>query len=312
MVKKNSPMRKIKAKPRKASVANSDALDLPAKKAAMMLYNPCGSELVQSVYPGDSGYVNRGSVSYFNGNGVNETAFCMIQKFGNNVAYSVGTATDTTNFTIAFADTQAPLAGFLNSVASKARCLGGCMVVRPGSAPNNATGLIRWGIVPASTVAEGTITNVLQLSRMLSNSCVASQALMQPLEIKWSPGTFDDRYSPTTSIVSDDDTDRNVLIVIGSGFPLTGAAGTAGTGVICTVTGIYEWTPSTAGNTTIDSTTVKPSRCDIGCVLRNLKRKDINWWWSLGRKSLKFAESAALGYYSGGVLGAVSTVKGFL
>lgn len=289
-----------------------DDLDLPAKGAAMMLYDPCSATLVPSVYPGDSGYINRGSVGYQTGNATNETAFCLIQKFGNNVAYSTGALTDTTNFTIAYADTQAPLAGFLNSVATKARCCGGCMVVRPASSPNNATGVIRWGVLPASTLAEGTSTNVAQISRLLTNSVVASQALMQPLEIKWSPGTFDDRYSPTTGITSDDDTDRNILVVVGFGFPLSGAAGTPGTGVITQATAIYEWTPTAAINTNIDSTTVKPSRCDFNCVLRNLKRKDTNWWWSLGKKTLKLAESTAAGYFSGGAIGAYTAIKGFM
>lgn len=300
--------RSIKMRPARrprVRVVDNDSLDEPAENAKRMLMDPCNSRLVPTVYGGDQGYVNRGTSFYGAAQGTNETSFIIIQKFGVNVAYNASFATSSTNFTVGFADTQAPMAAFLNAVASKARCAGACINVRPNASPNNSTGLIKWGVIPASTLAEGTVTNVDNVNRLLNESCSAPQALMQPLEIRWSPGLFDDKYVPTTGVLADDDTDRNILVITGLGFPLTGAAGTNGTGISANVTGIYEWTPAIAQSTSIDSTSVKQSRCDIDCVLRNLKRKNASWWWSLGKKAVE-------GYFTGGPVGAVTKMASFV
>lgn len=288
---------KAKAR-RRAAVPVEDRLDEHAAVAAGMLHDPCGAQLGQTVYPGDTGYISRFNQTFSLGNGAGETAFAIIFKPGNNVMQSVGVATDLTAFNVTFVDTLAPGAGFLNSVASKARCAGACVDLRPLSSPNNATGILRFGVIPASTLVQGDPVTVATINRALTESIVASQALMQPFTVKWSPGTFDDRYSPVTGITSDDDSDRNLIVITGTGFP-------AATGANATVTAIYEWTPNSNTNgAVIDSTNVKSSKCDLACVLRNLKRKDALWWWSLGKKALAGSGRVLMGYYAGGVVGA--------
>jgi hypothetical protein len=126
---------------------------------------------------------------------------------------------------------------------------------------------------------------------------------MQPLDVKWSPGTFDDRYSPTTT--ADDDTDRNVILICATGLP-------AATGLQFRMTAIYEWVPFISLGIVNDSTQVKSSVCDKECILRELKRKDINWWWSLGRKTLKVASAVATSAATAGLPGVMGTVMNFI
>ncbi len=282
-----------------------DTLDDFAVKAAHMYYDPCGSELSQSVYGGDRGYVNRFTTNFNAATAAGETAWISIFKPGVNVNAAGAAVSSNTNITLGFADTQAPGAGFLNSNASKLRCLGACYQIRVNSAPNNTTGMIYYGVIPASTVPDGSITSVNDLFPFLTHSVSASQVAMQPLEVKWSPGLFDDKYCPVTGVTADDDSDRNIIVVVGSGFP-------AATGVNVRATAIYEWTPNRTVNVAVDSTSTKMSKCDFSCVIRNLKRKDAEWWWALGKKTLNGFRQVAQGYYTGGPIGATAAIAKFL
>lgn len=293
-------------KPRKSmnGTAIEDTLDEHAVRAAHMLYDPCGADLAPTVYPGDRGYVSRFSSVFSGAFAAGETVNITVFKVGNNVMWNGSAATSATNIAVGFADTQAPGAGFLNASASKCRAAGACILVRPNASPSTATGTIYYGVVPANAVLNATSVNADSLIPLLTQSVSCSQALMQPLEVKWSPGAFDDRYSPVSGIIGDDDTDRNVIVIVTIGMPAT-------TGLSFRATAIYEWTPA-VNSITVDSTSVAPSKCDFSCVLRNLKRKDPDWWWGLGKKTLRFAKTAVAGYYTGGPIGAATAMAKYL
>jgi hypothetical protein len=131
-----------------------------------------------------------------------------------------------------------------------------------------------------------------------------SQVGVNPLEIKWTPGGFDDRYSPVP-VTSDDDSDRNLLLVITTGLP-------PASGIFVRETAITEWTPVAGLGVVIDSTAAKASVCDKDCVLRALKKADANWWWSLGKKTFRITRNVITGYAVGGVPGAVVAAGKFL
>lgn len=280
-----------------------DSLDDAALQTMKMYQDPCGASLVPTVYPGDRGYVNRFTSSFNGGTGTGETASIVIFKPGVNVMYNGAGATGATAVTVNFADTQAPGAAFLNANATKCRCTGACLQVRPNAAPTDGTGQIYFGVIPASSVLEASTPNANELISLLSNTVTVSQALMEPLEVKWSPGAFDDRYCPTTGVTGDDDSDRNVIVIVSVGLK-------AASGLNFRATGIYEWAPSRT-IATIDSTAISPSRCDFGCILRNLKRKDPEWWWQLGIKALRNTAGVVQGYYTGGPMGAVRKLAAF-
>lgn len=278
-------------------LGGADQLDHDAEKHAMMLYDPCSAQLAQSVYTGDQGYVNRFVSNFTIGSGAGETAFVLVLKPGNGVLYQSGAANGASALTIGFSTVNVPGAGFLGTNASKQRSVAACFAVRPIAAPSSATGTLYYGVVNAQSVALGTITSANQLIDLCTESVSSSQALMAPLEVKWSPGGFDDRYTvPATN--ADDDSDRNVILVVGTGF-------NAATGINVRGVAIQEWIPKVGLGINNDATSTKNSTCDIACVLRNLKRKDTDWWWSLGKSALKITKSMATGYYSGGVVGAI-------
>lgn len=306
MAKMTKAKKKVvrRAGPRKnRPVVAEDTLDEAGMNALKMYSDPCGSTLAPSVYPGDRGYVNRFTSSFNGGTATGEVVSIVVFKPGVNVMYNGAAATGATAVTINFADTQAPGAAFLNANATKLRCVGACLQVRPNASPTDGTGQIYFGVVPASVVAEASTPNANELISLLSNTVTVSQALMEPLEVKWSPGAFDDRYCPSTGVTSDDDTDRNVIVIVSVGLK-------AATGLNYRATGIYEWAPAKS-IAAIDSTAVSPSRCSFSCVLRNLKRKDPEWWWQLGIKALKGSAGVVQGYYTGGPLGAVRKLAAF-
>lgn len=285
-----------KTRPRaRRATADADALDSHAIAAARMLMDPCGADLAPTVYPGDRGYINRfqGIVASAGG-AAGETATIWVVKPGVGVAWNAGAALPTTSITVGLADSQFPGAGVTNTY-SKMRTAGFCSIIRPNTAVNTATGMIYYGNIPATYFTQGRVFSggVSDLLGLLTQSVSCAQAVVSPLEVCWSPGAFDDRYCPISGVTSDDDTDRNALVVVCVGMP-------AATGLNIRNTVIHEWTPG-ENQAVIDSTSVNPSKCDFNCVLRNLKRKDANWWWRLGTRLAHGAISVLGAYTTGGV-----------
>jgi len=299
---KKVPKKKPRARP--PSYDSRALLDSHGAMAARMFYDPCGANLGETVYPGDRGYVSRFVQNISVGLSGGQTVTASIIKPGNNVASFTAGLIGTDNTTVGFGTASMPGAGFQNTTANKFRCAGFCVTARAISAPNTATGTIHFGVVPASAVTNGTITQFNTLISYCTESVAASNTLMAPLDIKWSPGSFDDRYA-TTANAADDDSDRNIIIICTTGFP-------AATGLQLRLTAIYEWTPAISLGIVTDATSVKNSVCDKECVLKVLKSKDPDWWWSLGRKAVKIAGGIAAGAWTGGPVGALGAAVRFM
>lgn len=278
-------------------------LDLPAIKHLNMLVDPCGAELAESVYPGDRGYINRFVLNGVAGVTATHDSWAIIMKPGNGVASYQSVAGAGTASAIGYSNSF-PGTGFAQANASKMRTLAACITVRPIAAPNNATGTIHFGVVNAQTLANGISVSPSILAQYCTDSVSSSQAVINPLEVKWCPGSFDDRYSPPGA-VSDDDSDRNVLLIVGIGFP-------PGTGVQTRMTTILEWAPLAQSGIVADATAVKRSLCDKDCILSKLKAKDPDWWWSLGKKVLRVGKAVATGYGTGGAVGALGAVVRYM
>lgn len=307
MVKKKSMMTKrtmAKNVKRKVKVVDSDSLDQWGVGHAKMLYDPCDSLLEESVYPGDRGYVNRFQAVGTYGTGAGATSWITVIKPGNVCSTNFDNVGSAVNNTLAFSKAAYPGATFYAGTTSKVRAVSFCISVRPIASANNATGTIYFGVVNAQTFKNGTVLTNDTAASFLTNSVSSAQALMNPLEIKWSPGGFDDRYADTPNL-GDDDNDRNVLIVVGTGFP-------AASGVQYRMTAITEWAPAGTFGIIQDATATGRSRNDIHAVTKALKNKDPNWWWSLGRKTLGLTKAVVGGYAAGGAIGALgSAVKFF-
>jgi hypothetical protein len=307
MVKKKTLMTKrnmaSKVK-RKVKILDSDSLDQWGVAHAKMLYDPCDSLLEESVYPGDRGYVNRFQAVGTYGTGAGATSFMTFIKPGNICSTNFDSVTSATTNTLAYSKAAFPGATFLAGTATKARAVAFCISLRPIASANNATGTIYFGVVNANTFRNSIVTSPDTAASFLTNSVSSAQALLNPLEIKWSPGGFDDRYADAAAL-GDDDSDRNILVVVGTGFP-------AASGVQYRMTSITEWAPAGTFGIIQDATAVGRSRNDIHAVTKALKMKDSNWWWSLGTKTLGLAKAVVGGYAAGGAIGALgSAVKFF-
>jgi hypothetical protein len=234
-----------------------DALDAYGAMHARLLNDPCGADLCETVYGGDRGYINRFVTNTVLGTGATDTSFVIAIKFGQSSAYY---ASGAGNFgASAVFGNGVPGAAYLAANSNKVRCAAGCVTIRPNSAPNTSTGSIYYGIVPCSAFPSGANRTVGALAELVSGASIhAAAAIMEPFEVKWSPGGFDTRYAPLFS-TADDDSDRNMLLVVGVGLP-------AGTGITLRTTAVWEWSPIPGGGVAIDATQTTPSSCDIQCA----------------------------------------------
>jgi len=278
-------------------------LDSHAEAHARMLVDPCNSLLEESVYPGDRGYVNRFQATNSYGVGATSTGFIAVIKPGNACSTNTDLAPGTVSVGLAYNLAAYPGAPFISSNASKTRAVSFCISIRPNAAPNTATGTIYFGIVNAAALPNGLALSPNNAIALCSDSVSASQALLNPLEVKWSPGGFDERYSSNT--ISDDDSDRNVLLVVATGLPVA-------SGVNYRMVSIIEWSPQSTLGITNDATSVNRSRNTVQDVTRVLKQKDPAWWWSLGTKVAGAVSATAKGYISGGAVGAIGGLVGFM
>lgn len=298
MVKKLATRKAAARKIKSSSKSVGDDLDSYGVASMKMFDDPCGATLSETIYEGDMGYVNRFVSNFTLGVGATDTAAGLVIRPGVGVAATATAASSGSIMTFNYGDTVMPGAGYLNSVSTKFRCAGFCAIVTPIASPNNSTGTISVGNIPQSSIPQSSSFSADTVNLNLNEKLSSSQALIAPFQVKWQPGLFDDKYCGSVAVLSDDDTDRNALCIIMTGFP-------AGSGVNVRLVGIYEWTPIATTGIVIDSTAIKRSRCNLACVLRNLKRKSPTWWFELGR-------AAVGGYIQNGVMGAAAKSIKFL
>lgn len=295
---KRAAMRLV-ANSQRASLRNPMNIDQAALAHARLLADPCGADLEPTVFPGDRGYINRFVRNSVAGGSVGATSFIYIVKPGNALGHVSDNTSSSAGQLIAFGNGNFPGNSFFSTNAAKQRCAAFCATIRPIAAPNTATGTIHFGIVSAAALLNGATISADTAVGYCTESVSASQALMAPLDVKWVPGSFDDRYCPQG--VTDDDSDRNVLLVVGTGFPST-------SGVQIRETAVIEWSPKTGLGIAIDATSTKESACDKECVIKYLNSKDKDWWWNLGKKALNITKGVTTGYFSGGVVGAIGSL----
>lgn len=269
-----------------------DDLDSYGLAALKMYDDPCGATLSETIYEGDQGFVNRfvSNFSFITGGG--QTSGLCIVRPSIGVASLSAAATATDSQTVTYGDSVMPGAAFLNNNAGKIRCAGFCAIITPQSAPNTATGQIAVGVVPANVFAQASTYTADQVSSYLTEKASASQALVNPYQVKWCPGVMDDRYVSATGVTGDDDNDRNAIAIAITGLP-------PATGVNVRLVGIYEWSAVSNIGIAMDATATKRSRCNLACVIRNLKRKSPTWWVELGK-------TVGRGYLDAGLSGAAA------
>lgn len=302
MVKKNNnpppPKKQRTKRVQKPQLTRTPQLDLMALKHAHMLYDPCNSDLSESTYPGDRGYVNRFTANNGTPTLAGHTGFVLIFKPGNALGHISSFTDPAANITIAFGNGNYPGNAFYSTNCAKQRAVAFCVSLQHLASATNVSGFIDFGVISAAQLPNAAVMSPNQIAGLLTNKVTAMSTLTQTLEVKWCPGSFDDRYCPQG--VTDDDSDRNVVVIVGRNL-----AASVGTGF--KVTAITEWAPKVGLEVALDATSVKESECDKDCVIKYLNSRDKDWWWELGAKTLKFATRALKGYARGGFLGAAAS-----
>jgi hypothetical protein len=284
--------RKIKRVANRAvSVAKGFAgLDDNAKKAAMMLMDPCNAALEPGCYRGDQGFKARfvangslltsattvaGAVAFV----PNSTQFYTIDW---TAALPATAWTDNSTF-------YSPGRTFINANASGVRSLGACVSLAPLSSNLATAGVVYSGVVPVSSLGLSSTWTPPQLAQLLPN--FGKVTIDGPMECKYIPASADENYTLVGQ--TGDASDNNAILFVFIGFP-------ASTGFSVRATNIAEWKPLANLGIASNSALGNPSRNTIEHVKEALRMRDEHWYTNVG----KTAFSVLRGYSMGGLVGA--------
>lgn len=197
-----------------------------------MVLDPCAAPLAPSIYSGPTGCVQR-FVSTGALQSVTEGATYLCVVPGGFRTVSATLANQGTATTPGYGVGSVPGYSFLQANANGVRVLGACLEVHWNGSELNRAGSLACGVVPASTIRGGVVTNIDNIyttlptkERVPSGSC----------QIVWNPGKTDDVYGPCdTALGISDFDDKNAMVVAFQAPP--------GFLLAYTYTVIYEWTP---------------------------------------------------------------------
>lgn len=230
-----------------------------------MVVDPCTAVLGHTGYRGNDGFVQRFTTTTTRTTAATATAFVYIFHPAYNSSYYTEVATAGTGFT----PTATPIAGpgqtFLLASASTMRPVASCLSISYLGTELNRQGIIYMGLLKASVLGGGHTVGTLQA--LLGTSVRTPD---HNLECKWLPSPSDESYWETGSVAPDDNGDRNVIVIAGSGF-------TNGIDVALKTTLITEWQPKS--NLGFQATT--PSSPDPPAGLEHVRTKLVaygNFW----------------------------------
>jgi hypothetical protein len=256
-----------------------------------MVLDPCGADLQQSAYSGQSGIVQRFSVTYTYSSATDiHRTFSWIP--GRFKSWEGSALTGATSITPSYGG-LVPGGAFLTANAQQARCLGACIDVAYLGKELDRSGYVAVGVVPASTIPGGASSTIDAFTGRLP---VKGRIPPTDFSVKWYPSNTDDSYvDPADPSPGGTDTLdlANALVFTSQGLP-TGAQ------LMVTLTCIVEWIPRTAGMVVATTNAISipdaPSR--IVSSLHNIGR----WWTTFGHTAetaMKTASSVYTGVEAG-------------
>lgn len=208
----------------------------PAAAYARMLDDPCNAEMHTGVYPGEIGAVQRAVADFSTAGGAGNTCgFLMYYPAINGADQGTAPAGSTIishGWTVS--SPYSPGHSLFQNVAAKSRCLGACLQLSPASLSlTNIVGEVAVGCVSADMVAQGPATvTVDQLFNTLSLKSILQR---KPVEVKFAPGCFDNKYTSYGTLATADLSDTNMLVIAWRGIP-------AGTQFSARITALLEYT----------------------------------------------------------------------
>lgn len=245
------------------------------EKYAQLLFDPCNADYdIDAGYGGEKGFIQR-VVGDFTVNAVaSQTAGLVVLHPQTGLASTVTVAASGTAFAFALANFSlnpaTPGGGFLAGVAEKTRAYASCISVFPAAVSlTNITGEFAMGVMSMDTLFSATqsVDNVFTLLTIRG----AIQKVQT--DIKWFPGTMDDRYALWNAPLQVDTSDTNVIVLAYRGYP-------AGLALSCRTTSVVEWTARSAGGLSVTDTT-RPA-LPVANIVAAMHKKYPRWLRNIG------------------------------
>lgn len=269
---KNSKMMK-KQQPRqrrqpKAARAVTEA-DVRVANHTTMVMDPCNSKVAPTAYRGQDGFVQRfARTNAFTTTTGNSFIYIFYPAY--NSYYLSELPLGTTTIPIIAYNGTGPGQAFLLTNADAQRAIAGCISVDYTGTELNRQGVLYSGLVKQS---------VFQNTNTVDNLCaLLGHPVRMPdttHELKWIPSPVEEEYWSTGAAVPESAGDRNVMVVIGTGF-------TNPVQMQFTTTLIVEWQPNAGLGIAASTPNTADAPGGLERVRSNLSRAG-NWWVGAAR-----------------------------
>jgi hypothetical protein len=233
---------KVKRRIRKTGTSRMP-VNHPYNTYARLLQDPCdGPTDLAARYRGEAGFVQRFVSDGTMNIGTGHTAgYVLFHPNSGSVVTVSGPGGSTTavislsTYALAAASLPGPGAAYLTGAADKLRAYAACVQAYPSAVSiTNMTGEFACGVISMSSTF-GT-WSADSFFTMLAGRGIINKSRV---EVKWYPGSLDDRYSQFNVNTTLDPSDTNVIVLAYRGYPASAA-------LSIRLTTVVEWTPKVA------------------------------------------------------------------
>lgn len=248
-----------------------------------MVLDPCNAPLVPTAYRGSDGYLTRFNNVYSITTGNTSTAFVFaFYPAYNGVWY--GSLADANATGTASWATPGPGQAFLLASAESQRAVSACVRAEYVGTELDRQGVIYTGVVPETALSS--------LSTFVQKQALLQKVIRTPdhtIETKWVPMSIEEEYWAPGPTAPGSSSDRNVIVLIGSGFG-------AGVQFNFQTTLIAEWRPKYG----IGMQQPTPSTRDPPAGLERVRTAlaSLGHWWVEGATTLAQAASVGARMYN--------------
>lgn len=260
-----------------------------------LLNDPCHADTdLSALYPGERGIIQRflrdGTINYTAG-GTSTAGFLFYHPASGTLCVSYQADSTSTqaislsSYVTSSAGVAAPGYGYLTSNADKCRAVAACIQVNAsGLSITNLVGECSVGVVSMDTTfGTWSVNDVFTMLGAKAN------ITREAMEVKWYPGTLDDRYNMIGNLTTVDTSDSNVVAFAWRGYP-------SNVYLSVRLTAVLEWTPKLGVG--IPASNQVREVVPHNQLIAQLQNAKPNWFHNLGSTVTAYA-----GQYAGQLLG---------
>lgn len=250
-----------------------------------MVLDPCHSTITQTAYRGQDGFVQRfaktNTLSL-----TTEQTFIYIFYPAYNSIYQAAVATPSTAIGPITYSLAGPGQPFLLANADAQRTVAACAEIDYTGTELNRQGLLYMGVVKASIF--GDAVTVDQITALVGHPVRVPD---KTASVKWMPAPADEEYWRTGAGQPEAFGDRNVMVIVGTGF-------TSAVAFQLTSTLIAEWQPSQGLGIAATNPNTADAPAGMELVRTNLAEAG-NFWVSTAQGAERAYQIGRKAYYTG-------------